>query len=227
MKNKRVQITEYRVEKNIFLHFLGVFVFCVIALTGCIPHQTNNIDSAGTDIICFGDSLTFGYGVEAGQDYPTLLSQLLNKPVINAGVDGDTTVDAVKRLEKDVIERNPLLVIVEFAGNDFLEKVPMEKTLSNMDYIIKKVQAKGAMVAVVDCSAGMLLREYHAAFHELAKENNTIFIPQVLSGIITDSRLKSDFLHPNANGYAIIAQRIYRGIIPHLNRNQLSRSSAK
>ena len=212
--------------KNNFLRCGVAFVLC-LTLTGCLPLQTKNIDSAGTDIICFGDSLTFGYGVEPGQDYPTKLSQLLNRPVINAGVDGDTTVDAVKRLEKEVMEKDPLLVIVELGGNDFLKKVPMEDTRSNIDYIVKRIQAKGAMVAVVDVSAGMLLREYHGLYSDLAKQNNAIFIPQILSGIITDSRLKSDFLHPNANGYAVIAQRVYRLIISYLNRNQLIRSAKR
>ena len=201
--------------------FLG---YSIMVLGGCVPKQPENINSKGTAIICFGDSLTFGYGVEIGQDYPTLLSRILNRSVINAGVDGDTSTDALRRLESDVLKQNPLLVIVEFGGNDFLKGVPRQDTEKNISYMIERIHARGAMVALVDISAGMLLSEYRELLWRIAKENNVIFIPQALRGIITDSRLKSDFLHPNAAGYSLIAQRIYRAIIPFLNRNRLIKS---
>jgi len=184
--------------------------------------QIKNVYSKGKSIVCFGDSITFGYGADPGGDYCSALAKMTTFEVINAGIDGDTTTEALKRIDSDVLSRDPLLVIVEFGGNDFLRKVPEEVTLNNMREMIDKIHAKGAMVAVVDISAGMLLKQYYGAFRNLTREKDAIFIPRLLSGIITNPSLKSDFIHPNSAGYNVIAHRIYRIILPYLNRNILS-----
>jgi lysophospholipase L1-like esterase len=75
----------------------------------------------------------------------------------------------------------------------------------------------------VDISAGLLLGEYRHQFSRLARRKNVIFIPAILSGIVTNPSLKSDFLHPNASGYDMIAQKIYRTISPYLQKNRLAR----
>ncbi len=183
-----------------------------IILSGCAKQEIKNRDAKGKNIICFGDSVTFGYGVAPGEDYPTALSKLTPIPVINAGIDGDTTFLALERLQNDVLAKGPRLVIVEFCGNDFIKKIPREDTLNNLSKIIDRIQEKGAMVALVDISAGLFFREYRSAFKKLATEKGAIFIPVVLSKIITNPAMKSDFLHPNARGYKIIASRIYNVI---------------
>lgn len=174
------------------------------------------MDSKGTNIICFGDSITFGYGANPGEDYPSALAKMVKMPVINAGIDGDTSSEALKRLQSDVLDRDPYLVIVEFGGNDFLRKIPEEVTLNNVREIIERIQAKGAMVAVADVSAGMILREYRPLFRKLSRQKQALFIPGILSGIINNPSMKSDFFHPNADGYKLIARRIYQAIKPYL-----------
>ncbi|MFH0739032.1 MAG: GDSL-type esterase/lipase family protein [Candidatus Omnitrophota bacterium] len=178
-----------------------------------------NLDSKGKNIICFGDSISFGYGVNAGEDYPTVLSKLVAIPVINAGLDGDTSADGLRRIDIDALDKEPLLVIVEFGGNDFLKKLPKVDTLKNVSQMVDKIHAKGAMVAIADISAGMFFRDYHIALRKLASEKGAIFIPSILKGIITTPQLKSDFLHPNADGYVIVAKRVYRVILPYLKQN--------
>jgi len=203
-------------RKNKFLYFYVMFL--VLTLSGCANREIKNLHSLGQGIICFGDSITFGYGVIPGEDYPTQLSKILNMPVINAGVDGDTSLTALSRLESEVLVKNPFLVIVEFSGNDFLKKLPMPETIKSINEIVERIQAKGAIVAVADISAGMFLTEYRAVLAKIAREKGAIFIPQLLNGIITTPNLKSDFIHPNAQGYKIVAQRVYRGIRPYLNQ---------
>ena len=61
-----------------------------------------NPNPAGENIICFGDSLTAGTGAPEGKDYPSQLSAMIGRPVINAGVPGDTTAGALERLDADV-----------------------------------------------------------------------------------------------------------------------------
>lgn len=203
--------------------FLGLVCSCILGFVGCAKREIKNIDSKGKNIICFGDSVTFGYGANPQESYPVVLSKMLDTPVINAGIDGDTSSEALSRLESDVLNRNPLLVVIEFGGNDFLRKFPKEVTVNNIKEMIQRIQARGAIVAIADVSAGMFLREYRSLFNALAKQEGVIFVPSILSGIITNPGLKSDFLHPNAEGYKLVAKKIYQKIMPYLNQNRLSK----
>jgi acyl-CoA thioesterase I len=194
---------------------LGLIILPIV-LCGCAKPEIKNLDAKGSSIICFGDSITFGYGANPGEDYPTVLGKLVSLPVINCGVDGDTTPAALKRLKNDVLVKNPRLVIVEFCGNDFLKDIPKESTVKNLGKIIDRIQENGAMVALVDISAGMFFWEYRQAFKKLAVEKKAIFIPVILNRIITNPAMKSDFFHPNARGYKVVARRIYQGIAPYI-----------
>lgn len=214
-------------RKNKFSFIALVVLMAFVGLSGCAKREIKNINSRGTNIICFGDSITWGYGANPGEDYPSVLAKMTNIPVINAGIDGDTSTEALKRIESDVLDRDPLLVVIEFGGNDFLRKIPKEETLENIKNMVEQIQRKGAMVAIVDISSGMLLGEYHALFLRLSQEKNTVFIPRIYSGIITNPKFKSDFIHPNANGYNMIAQRIYRSILPFLDQNIILRQAQK
>jgi acyl-CoA thioesterase I len=197
-----------------WLWFLSVLcVYPVFLLhSGCARYEIKNARDGLSSIVCFGDSITYGYGAEAGEDYPSILAELSGVTVVNSGVSGDTTTRALGRVEDAVLTYKPELVIVQFGANDFLEQVPKNVTVENMRVIIRRAQAKGAMVAIADISAGMLFREYRGAFQQLAHQEGAFFIPDAVSGIITNPSLKSDFVHPNAQGYRLIAQRVYRAI---------------
>lgn len=202
---------------------VSLLVICslllVTLLSGCSGREIKNIGSGGRTIICFGDSLTYGYGADRGQDYPSVLAKMLHRQVINAGVSGDTSTGGLSRIESDVLRKDPFLVIVEFGANDFLGKIPQKETAAHVAQMIDMIQEKGAMVALVDISAGLLFREYQAVYARIARAKGAIFIPGVFRGIITNPSLKSDFLHPNAEGYKIIAARIYQAVLPLLDKN--------
>lgn len=207
-----------------------LFVSCcllAVVFAGCAKREIKNIDSGGINIICFGDSITFGYGAQSGEDFPSVLAKMVKNPVLNMGIDGDTSREALKRLKSDVLDRDPLIVIIEFSGNDFLRKIPKEATVNNIREMIRQIQSKGAMVAIADISAGMFLKDYRSALYKVAREKEALFIPSILSGIITNPSMKSDFLHPNANGYRLIAERIHRALMPYLEKNSALRKSKK
>jgi len=193
-----------------------ILIILSILLAGCFKPEIKNIDAKGENIICFGDSITFGYGANQGEDYPTALRKMVKLPVINAGVDGNTTFAALERLDTDVLSKNPRLVIVEFCGNDFLKKITIEETVKNLSKIIDRIQQKGAMVALVDISSGMFFMQYRGVFKKLAIEKKAIFIPTILNRIITNPSMKSDFFHPNARGYKVVAKRIYQKISAYI-----------
>ena len=195
----------------------------VCLFSGCVRSDIANLESRGKNIICFGDSITVGFGAENGQDYPTALAKMINLPVVNAGLNGDTSGEGLGRIEADVLSKDPLLVIIEFGGNDFLNKLSVQETAKNIEEMVKIIQRRGAMVAIADISTFMVMSEYGKEFKLLSKKYGTILIPGILNGIITDPELKSDFVHPNSKGYQLIAHRVYRGIIPYLNQNVMFR----
>ena len=75
----------------------------------------------GENIICFGDSLTYGTGAAENMDYPAQLSRMISRPVLNAGVPGDTTAMALARLEADVLSRSPRMVLITLGTQYFVK----------------------------------------------------------------------------------------------------------
>lgn len=175
-----------------------------------------NLDSRGSAIICFGNSLTKGEGASTGRDYPSLLATTLGREVINAGVSGETTRDALRRLEADVLAKDPRLVIVEFGGDDFLQQLGRKETFANLDTIVRRIQARGAMVVPVGVPSGLLGDAARGEYRKIARTRRAAFVPNILDGILTHPQLKSDELHPNDLGYEKIAQRIAQAVEPLL-----------
>lgn len=195
-----------------------VFLFVVLlgACGGERYDHIRNIRSAGVSIVCFGDSLTEGAGAGPGEDYPSVLSRLLGFPVINAGRRGDTTARALLRVQSAVADKNPRLVIVLLGGNDFLRQVPRRETRKNLEEIVRRIQAEGAMVAIAGIRLGLFTDEFEAIFEETAKTFGALYIHRVMRGILNDSSLRSDPIHPNGDGYRLIAERIAEEIKPLL-----------
>jgi len=184
----------------------------ILCISGCSAPQISNLDSAGKGIVCFGNSITSGASAEGGDDYPAQLGRLLGRGVVNAGVPGDTTDTALARLGDVLQAHEPYLVIVELGGNDFLNRVPKEETLKNLEAIITMIQSAGAMTALCDVSSGFLFSGYRADYKKLARTTGSVLIPGLLRGILENPSLKSDQIHPNARGYAIIAGRVHQVI---------------
>ena len=158
-------------------------------------------------IICFGDSLTYGSGASQGMDYPSQLSELIGRPVLNAGVPGDTTARALKRLERDVISKNPGLVLITLGGNDLKNGVSRDTAFSNLKQIIQSVQDNGARVIIGGLKFPFRDRGYGKGYQELADETGVTLIPDIFEGIMGNRERMSDPIHPNDAGYKLIAQR--------------------
>lgn len=167
-----------------------------------------NLSSRGSSIIALGDSLTAGYGASSGEDYPSRLSAMIGVPVLNAGVSGDTTEAALARLDADVLSHDPRIVIVGLGGNDFLRGEAVASTEANLRVIIQKIHGAGAMVVLLGFSFPSLSANYEKMYEKLASDERCLLIPHPLHGILTDSALKSDEIHPNARGYQLMAERI-------------------
>ena len=196
---------------------LAVLVALVVihqALFDTAP--VTNAQPSGERIICFGDSLTFGTGAGTDEDYPSRLASLLGREVINAGVPGNTTADAVKRLEHDVLAHNPRIVLITLGGNDLMRDLPREEAFENLETIVRKIHRQGAMVVVGGIDVPLFDRGFDDAYEDLQDSTGCLLIPNVLKGLIGKHNLMSDRIHPNGDGYEIMAKRFQKEIEPYL-----------
>ena len=154
-------------------------------------------------IAVFGDSLVSGVGATSGNDLPSQLSSTLGIPVYNAGKAGDTTQDALNRIN-EVLVQDPSIVVLIIGGNDYLRRIPKETTLSNVNTIIDELQRNNIAVVLV----GVSRLVYNSDYKKIAEEKNTLFVPHVLDLTRGKSDLMSDPIHPNDAGYALIAEKI-------------------
>lgn len=164
-------------------------------------------------IICFGDSLTFGIGASDGMDYPSQLERMIHKPLINAGLPGDTSASALARLERDVLSQKPDIVLITLGGNDLKNGVSKDITFSNLRAIVESIQRQGAKVIIGGLKFPAGDRGFGAGYDELAVQTGSILIPNIFANIMGNPKLMSDRIHPNNAGYTIIAKRFYEAIM--------------
>jgi len=176
---------------------------------------TNKIGS-GTSIVAFGDSLTYGTGAGRGQDWPALLAAKSGRSIINKGVPGETTSDALQRVDKDVLSLEPRIVILGFGGNDVLQRVSEEQIFANLKTLIGEIQDSGAMVVLLGLNGFPFGGSLADGYKAVAREKGCVLVPNILGGILTNPKLKSDQVHPNAEGYKVMADRIYDKLKPYL-----------
>jgi acyl-CoA thioesterase-1 len=158
-------------------------------------------------IIAFGDSITYGRDAIIGQDYVSVLSGRLSETIVNAGVSGDTTTEALSRLDRDVLSKDPRLVIVFLGGNDFLQKVPTDTIFNNLDMIIDRITADGAAVLVLGYKDYFLV-DYDSRYRTLAWDARSAYAPDVMGGILGNPFYTTDLIHPRSSGHKIIADRV-------------------
>lgn len=198
----------------------------VAALASCGGEDyraVRNLASAGGALVCFGDSLTQGVGAGPGEDFPSLLAAVLPIPVVNAGVAGETAADGLRRLERDVLSRDPRVVVVFFGGNDFLRRIPPGESRRNLEEMVERIQGAGAMVVLVGLKAGFFGDETGPLYEAVARDRGVVYIPDALAGILSDPRLKSDAVHPNAAGYRKLADRLLAHLHPLLEAAERAR----
>jgi acyl-CoA thioesterase I len=178
---------------------------------GCGPSWTiTNAYPSGTNVIAFGDSLTEGYRVDPGQGWPEQLSAIVGRPILNRGVSGNTTGDALARLERDVLAQDPRVVLVCLGGNDMLRQMPADQQFDNLRTIIRRIQDKGALVVLIGTEGYKILArvDYGGRYEGLARETGSVYVSDLMKGVLTDPALMHDQIHPNARGYEKIARRI-------------------
>ena len=175
-------------------------------------------------ILCFGNSITAGYGLDPDLAYPNVLEQILNEDgydykVMNAGLSGETSAGGLTRIDW-VLQNKIDVFILELGANDGLRGLPLIQTKSNLQSIIQKVKKKYPEAQIV--IAGMMVppnmgkdyaTEFSYVFNELATENDAILIPFLLDGVGGKPELNlPDGIHPNIEGHKIVAKNVYNAL---------------
>ena len=166
---------------------------------------------AGATVLALGDSLTSGVGASSDTAYPAVLQQLTGWKVVNGGVSGDTSAQALARLPGLLQQHQPALVIVSIGGNDFLRRQTASDTRARVRQICEQARASGAQVLLVAVPELSLLAAAgrlsdHALYEEIADELKIPLHRKGWSAVLADARLRSDQIHANATGYAQFAQ---------------------
>jgi acyl-CoA thioesterase-1 len=170
-------------------------------------------------IVALGDSLTSGRGIGSDSAFPALLQQRvddagLEYTVVNAGVSGDTTTGAVRRLDR-ALEGDVRILILAIGANDGLRGVPIAQLKSNLSQIIEAAQARG--ITVLLCGMETLPTRgwdytvaFHNAYRDLAQRYDVTLVPFILMNVIGKPELmQPDRAHPNADGARAIAANIW------------------
>jgi acyl-CoA thioesterase-1 len=169
-------------------------------------------------VVFLGDSLTAGYGLAAGESFPSILERGLRADgatvrVVNAGVSGDTSAGALRRLDW-VLRQHPDVVVVELGANDALRGQPTSGIEANLRAIVLQSRDGGAKVLLV----GMRIPtsygpdyagEFAAIYPRLAKELGVPVVPFLLEGVAGRPGLNlEDGIHPNYAGQKIVAANV-------------------
>jgi acyl-CoA thioesterase I len=179
-------------------------------------------------IICFGDSLTAGFGVDPGKTYPDLLQQELDRRgyryrVANMGVSGDSTQDGLERLPL-VLAEKPRIVVLEFGANDGLRGQPVSIAERNLAQMAEALAKTGARVVLAGITlppnyGPEYLQQFDAIYPGLAKQYKMPLIPFLLAGAAGNQKLmQSDGLHPNTEGTRVVVENVWRVIEPLLEK---------
>ena len=156
-------------------------------------------------ILAFGDSLTYGNGA-VEHAYPLELEMLLGRKVINAGVSGEVSTVGLQRLPQLLERYHPQVVILCHGGNDILRKSSKATLKDNLENMVLLAQESGAEVLVVGVpSFGLLGARTLPLYKEVALEKKTLYEGEILEIIEQNPALKSDQIHPNADGYKMMA----------------------
>ena len=186
----------------------------LIFLAACSKKPKFTALPAGSQVLAFGDSVTYGTGAQPGEDWPTKLALLTGWQLINAGLPGDTAEAARSRIQALLDEHKPALVILEIGGNDFLRRRPARIIKEDIRALVRSCQDSGSKVVLVGVPELSLLAVVAGKpsdsplYAELGAEEGVPVIADVFSNVLAKPELCADKIHPNAQGYQQMAQGI-------------------
>jgi lysophospholipase L1-like esterase len=187
---------------------LWLLVFAATLASGC--RQSPALPRLAHDdvVLAFGDSLTYGTGADPQESYPEVLAGLIGRKVVRDGAPGETTAEGLQRLEASLDEHRPRLLLLCMGGNDLLRKVEPAVTEANLRSMIQLARSRGLGVVLIGVPEPRLFGGVAAFYDRIADDLDLPLEDSVLPGVLRDNGLKSDAIHPNAQGYRRMAEAV-------------------
>ncbi|WP_018872240.1 GDSL-type esterase/lipase family protein [Thioalkalivibrio sp. ALJ16] len=193
--------------------FLAALLALLAACGGAGPDDFEPLPRQAT-VLAFGDSVTHGTGAGTDEDYPARLAAITGWTIVNDGVPGDRASSARERLAPSLREHEPDLVLIWLGGNDFLRQHDPAAVREDLRVLVQTARDHGAQplllgvprASALGAATGRLRDD--PIYRELAREEQVPLIEGVLSGVLSESDLRADPVHPNARGYRRIATEI-------------------
>jgi len=192
---------------GVLIALVGVFVFMK---EGNQTTQEKIVLDKSSVVLAFGDSLTYGFGAPKEYSYPSILERKTSLEIVNAGINGEVSSQGVARLKTILSKREFDLVILCHGGNDLIKKLPQNNLKSNLLEMIRLIQNNGAEVLFVGVADfEMFDFEANEVYDQIAQETGVVYDGTTLQKVESDRSLKSDYVHPNAKGYEVMANAFY------------------
>lgn len=179
-------------------------------VTGSVaePPVSPLLGSSHSRILAFGDSLTDGVG-GSGENYPARLSRLIGRPVLNAGLPGDTTADGLRRLVDTLRRERPTLLILCLGINDLLQGIDSQIIHDNLLTMIRLSMTQSVPVLLVAVPQPGS-RHAHPLYAQAALEGGAWLDEDAMVQVLSNPLLKADLVHPNGEGHRAVAQSLSR-----------------
>ena len=164
-------------------------------------------------ILATGDSLTHGFGTQnpALESYPAILERVSGYRVVNAGIKGETSAEGLRRISGLLERYKPALTIICYGGNDILQHLSMEKLEENLNKMVETVQSHGSKAMLIAVpNFGLTGLKPLDLYSDVADRYDIPIVKNALADILSSYSLKSDYIHPNAKGYRVLSQEVYR-----------------
>lgn len=201
---------------KLFKHFS--LLILLLILSACQNESTTQqrLPSTAT-VLALGDSLTKGYGASPEQSYPSLLGKKTQWRVINAGINGNTSAQALERLPALLDQHHPDFVLISIGGNDFLQRIDEQKTKANIQAIVDTLKAQNIPMLLIGIpsyglQAALGHPKDHPMYQQIANDNNLPLLSHAWGDVLKKDSLKSDQVHPNAQGYQEFTQTLLKAL---------------
>jgi acyl-CoA thioesterase I len=195
------------------------------AVSDSAPNQTRRIT-----IVFIGTSLTAGYGLEPDEAYPVLIGKMLDSlgvpnEVRNAGVSGETSAGALRRIDWPLSAKDIDILVLETGANDGLRGLDLDSTRANIDSILTRIRtlqpSARVVLAQMEAPPNMGVKYtsgFRAMFPALARKHGIGLAPFLLDSVAGELDLnQGDGIHPNAEGERIVARNMMRALQPSVD----------
>jgi len=225
---------------NLLSRRIGILVFLCVTMAACGAEEAqppagqsraeNSPEASGRVVLFIGTSLTAGYGLDPSLAWPTLIQTRIDDAglpfrSVNAGVSGETSAGALRRIDWLVSQGSPAVVMVETGANDGLRGNEPDSVRANLDAILTRLSLLSPRPVLI--VAGMealpnLGAEYgnrfRSIFPAMARKHDGVFLPFLLDGVAGNARFnQADGIHPNAEGSRRVADNVWELLGPVLD----------